>query len=196
MHYLASTELVERLKREGYDAWTISLWEEWVKRGCEFQSIVAEIRDAFSNVELGDGIGMIEADGYDNCATEDELKRLRAMDERKRWQNISSNDLNNYYCSFGFCDGKGGLFLLPAYLLCDLRDEYNFDFVLLKLVNRLADSRNDVPHWLQLIDRRQGIALCRLLEQLKLHPEYHSESEQFTLAIQAIESSMPATNAG
>ena len=188
--YQVTLEFVDRLQREGYDVWTISLWQNWLSRMADFQSAVAAIEKAFIAVKLGDGVGMLEANGRDDYADETELSRLRELDERNYWQHISSDELNQYYCSFGYCDAEGGRFLLPAYLLCDLRDEYQFGFAS-ELIYNLNRKRQPLPEYPHLLDFQQASALSELFTLLKCHPDFYSLRDRIDLAVQAIHESTP-----
>lgn len=192
--YNVTPSFVERLKSEGYDIWTISLWENWLSRMSDFKAIVKNIKIAFEDVMLGDGIGLLEANGLDDYADESRLVELRTLDERRRWQDISSDQLNQHYCSFGYCDAKGGLFLLPAYLLCELRDEYNFDFVG-ELIRGMNRKRAPLPPYLEALTSQQASVLCKLFELLKYHPEFYSLQDCIDIAIETIQSKVRSSSA-
>jgi hypothetical protein len=180
--YQVTPESVQRIRNEGYDVWTISLWERWLELAEEFQAAIKKFREAFENVSLGDGVGMREADGRDSYANKHELASLRELDRGSRWQGFSADDLNQYYCSFGHADSQGKVFLLPAYLLCDLNDKHQFGFTE-NLIDGLAKRRLSRPGWVNLLNCRQSPALCRLLELLKHYPDNHSRGEQIDMAI-------------
>ena len=192
--YQITTDFVERLKLDGYDVWTISLWENWLSRMPDFQAAVVAFEKAFAAVKLGDGVGMLEANGLDDYADEQELRRLRELDERNCWQKISSDELNQNYCSFGYCDAEGGRFLLPAYLLCDLRGEYNFGFAS-ELIYNLNRKHQQLPEYVRLLDLQQASALCELFALLKYHPDFYSQRDRIDLALKAIRESKLNENA-
>jgi len=184
--YQIDQSFVERLIRDGYDVWTIELWSKWRDVSHEFNLSLIEIAEAFADVELGDGIGMLEADGIDSCVEPDERISRRDRDERRRWQAITNAELNANYCSFGFCDAKGGLFLLPAYLLADLRDEHDFDFVG-RVVCSFTDKRNaTLPAWIDRLNARQGSALCSVFELLKCHPEFYARQDELSTVVRCL----------
>ena len=191
--YLTTAEDIERLKRDGYDVWTISCWEQWFEQSAEFFLLIDEFKSAFEDVELEDGIGMLEADAIDSHASYEERTHRREEDNRNRWQAITSEELNQNYCSFGYCDAKGGRFLLPAYLLCDLRDEYIVDFAP-RVIEMLASVRRPAPPWLSILDGRQAEALVGIIKILKLHPDYMSRHEQIDLAVTALNQQIAGDN--
>lgn len=74
--YQIDQSFVERLISDGYDVWTIELWSKWLGLSREFNSSLTAIAEAFSNVEVGDGIGMLEADGIDNYVGPEDLSLI------------------------------------------------------------------------------------------------------------------------
>ena len=52
----------------------------------------------------------------------------RNIDEKMDWANIPIEQLNRCYSSPSFFDAEGMRFHLPAFMICDLKNEYNFDF--------------------------------------------------------------------
>ena len=87
---------IERLKDEGYDVWTISQWERWLQLLPKMVDSVTRLRSAFRDAELGDGVGLFEANGLDDYASDAELARLRQLDERSSWESIDAKSLNQY----------------------------------------------------------------------------------------------------
>ena len=184
--YQIDQSFVERLICDGCDAWTIELWSKWLGLSREFNSSLAAIAEAFSNVKLGDGIGMLEADGIDNYVGPEDRASRRERDERRRWQSISSTELNANYCSFWFCDAKGGLFLLPAFLLADLRDEYDFNFVGSVVRSITVRRCTPLPAWIDKLNEKQRSALCNVFELLKFHPDFHSRQDKLSTVVARI----------
>jgi hypothetical protein len=88
------------------------------------QEIAALIKDAFSNVTLGDGIGLREAQGLDDYADEQTCASYRANDEKNDWSRIPVDDLNACYSSLSFFDAQGMRFHLPAFLIAALNGGY------------------------------------------------------------------------
>jgi hypothetical protein len=86
--------------------------------------LIENIRAAFKDVKLEDGIGLWEAQGLDNYAGQKEMETLRKRDERHDWSAIPFQDLQDCYSSLSFFDAKGMRFCLPQFLICDVyRDE-------------------------------------------------------------------------
>jgi hypothetical protein len=88
------------------------------------QLVAAEIRRAFRGVTLRDGVGLQQAQGLDDYAEPEELKRYRADDEKDDWQKIPSQELRRCGSSLSFFDADGMRFHLPAFLIAELREDY------------------------------------------------------------------------
>ncbi len=82
--------------------------------------LISLIEEAFENVELGDGIGLSEAQAIDDYMTEDIIKEARKNDETRVWRNLDAGMLDRYYSSPSFFDDKGMRFHIPAYMIADL----------------------------------------------------------------------------
>ena len=133
---------------------------------------------AFAGVNLGDGIGLLEADGIDDYAVEAELANRRSRDERADWRRISVEMLNECYTAPSFMDARGFIFHLPAFLLAELNDRFNHGFIY-----RLFDAnmlRND---WIRLLNVSQRDAIASVLALVRQHPDYRENSDEITVAI-------------
>jgi len=85
---------------------------------------VAElIRKAFHGVTLGDGVGLMEAQGLDAYAGPATLAEYRSQDEKDDWSAIPVSELNSCSSSLSFFDAEGMRFHLPAYLIADLEGQ-------------------------------------------------------------------------
>ncbi|MFB2564000.1 DUF6714 family protein [Rhizobium sp. IMFF44] len=89
----------------------------------------AAIRDAFAGVTLGDGIGLGEARALDDYASNEVRAAFRANDEKSDWTAIAAEILNKHPSSPSFFDAEGMRFHLPAYLIADLDNLYEHEFV-------------------------------------------------------------------
>ena len=194
--YQIDQSFVERLISDGCDVWTIELWSKWLGLSREFNSSLTAIAEAFSNLEVGEGIGMLEAYGIDIYVGPEDRSSRRERDERRRWQSISNAELNANYCSFWFCDAKGGLFLLPAYLLADLRGEYDFDFVGSVVRSITVRRHTPLPAWIDKLNEGQRSALCNVFELLKSHPDFHSRQDKLSTVVASISQSRRTESAG
>lgn len=176
-------EFIEQLKDEGYDLWTISLWENWLTVVPELPSAINQLRHAFRGVKLGDGIGLLEANGLDDYASESELARFRQLDERTNWENLKSEQLNKYYTAPFFFDPQGFHFHLPAFLIAELEGNYDYGFI-----ERIIEKQPPSESWIELLTPTQAAALMTILSLVIKHPDYQHASEKFDFAIQRLAS--------
>lgn len=84
-------------------------------------AVMEQIATAFAGVELGAGIGLIQADYNDCCESEDVSRGLAARDERHDWRKLTDAELDYCYVALSFTDAEGYRFLAPAFMCCDLR---------------------------------------------------------------------------
>lgn len=93
------------------------------------EALCAQIRAAFSDVRLGQGIGLREAQGLDDYADAATCAQHRAGDEKDDWQRLSVEALNACYSSLSFFDAPGMRFHLPAFLIAEIQGHYRQDLV-------------------------------------------------------------------
>ncbi len=117
---------IEEMLARGYDVSTIERAQEQSKRWHFAQAIAAQIREAFSGVSLGNGVGLRQAQGLDDYASAEKLAAYRATDEKLDWSSIPADALYECNSSLSFFDAEGMRFHLPAYLLADLEGSYKF----------------------------------------------------------------------
>jgi hypothetical protein len=98
------------------------------------------VRTAFQGVSLGQGVGLLQAQGLDDYADERTLAAYRAQDEQRDWSAISVDDLDQCSSSLCFLDDKGMRFHLPAYLVAELQSSLNRSDVLFHLVYADPDA--------------------------------------------------------
>ena len=92
------------------------------------EELCERIRTAFSGVELGDGIGLWEAQGIDDYDTPEICAELRLKDESKDWSRISDDVLQHCFSSPSFLDAEGFRFYMPAFMISEARGTYGFSF--------------------------------------------------------------------
>lgn len=80
----------------------------------------------FSEQTLGNGIGLREANAIDVYAMLAERLEMRRRDERTDWRSIDSDTLNECYAAPTYMDAEGFAFHLPAFLIAELNDDYDF----------------------------------------------------------------------
>jgi hypothetical protein len=111
---------IEEMRARGYEASTIRKAEEQSKRWHLAQEVAERIRNAFSGVTLGQGVGLRQAQGIDGYEEETAIADYRQSDEKENWSRIPPDALNECQSSLSFFDAEGMRFHLPAYLLADL----------------------------------------------------------------------------
>lgn len=89
------------------------------------EELVQEIKIAFKNVVLDDGVGLWEGQGIDDYADHKTMLELRKKDEtyRNNWDEIPYEDLNRCESSLSFFDAKGMRFHLPKFLIFETLEE-------------------------------------------------------------------------
>lgn len=172
-------EFIEQLKDDGYDLWTISLWEDWLQLLPGVAVAVQQVHNAFDDVQLGDGVGIYEANGRDDYAGDTELARLRELDERNDWRKLDTDLLNEYYSTPSFFDARGFVFHLPAFLLAELDDKHGFGFI-----DRIVEKLPPSGTWIDLLTSQQAGALITILSLVKLHPDNYNDVKKFDHAIE------------
>lgn len=93
------------------------------------EHVAALIREGFRGVVLGDGIGLLQAQGLDHYADFETLARYRAEDEKVDWSSIPVDQLNSCDSSLSFFDAAGMRFHLPAFLIAELDGTFHGDIV-------------------------------------------------------------------
>lgn len=96
------------------------------ERAADKNRLIEAITKAFDSVVLGNGVGLYQAQALDDYKTELEEQAARLKDEKNDWCLISAEELNKCNSSLSFFDAEGMRFHLPAYLIADLKGEYNF----------------------------------------------------------------------
>lgn len=171
---------INSLVIRGADENLLNRYRYWIQHVPELNELIPVIRTAFQGVTLGDGIGLLEANGRDDYASDKELAELRAKDERTDWQNIKIEQLNYYYVAPTYMDARGYYFHLPALLIADLQDQFNVGFVEDELVNSLQQPRE----WVGLLTAPQRFVIEKTLRLVAEHPEFTHQQERIDIAIQ------------
>ena len=84
------------------------------------ESVADQIRFAFKDVRLGDGIGLYEGEAFDGHNDREYIEKCRAKDERDSWQNLSEEVVWENEAALYFTDARGLHFLLPAFMVAAL----------------------------------------------------------------------------
>ena len=129
MKIYPSPDDIQQMRQNGYDLMTIAEAEESLCLWQEMKDIQTQIQDAFTDVVLGEGVGLWQAQGIDDYKSLAECLILRERDEKLDWSKISAKDLNMCNSSLSFFDAQGMHFHLPAFLIADLKDELVIDII-------------------------------------------------------------------
>lgn len=143
----------------------------------EIKRVAETVRRAFRGVTLGDGIGLRQAEGLDSYADSATLEVLRSSDEKRDWSRIPSNDLNTYCNSLSYFDAEGMRFHLPAYLLAELNDELEIEFVF----HLVCTGHDTLSHRFHLLDASQRDAVRAFLRLQLINADFQREMIQSTL---------------
>ncbi len=143
------------------------------------KNLISTINTAFENVTLGNGVGLSEADAIDSYQDLQTRAAYREKDEKLDWKKIPSSSLNEYNSSLSFFDAEGMRFHLPAFLLADLNEEYNFGMTF--ALTHLSDYRKSQFELLS-PDQRKAIKL--FLEYLLNDEAFDYEAPQIKSAIE------------
>lgn len=172
-----SPQEIEEMRVRGYDQSVIEEAVELSKRWLIKEKLKIQIREAFAGVTLGAGVGLYEAQGLDDYASEEKCAQYREKDEKIDWQVFSAEDLNQCYSSLSFFDAEGMRFHLPAYLIADLNDEYGFGMATtLTQYGILSDQ-------FSLLNTEQRAAVRAYLQFIENEPEYEFDREHIQRAL-------------
>jgi hypothetical protein len=148
---------IDQMRANGYDRSVIAEAEAWLATCRRADELIDLVRQAFADVKLEDGIGVRESDGIDDYDGPEELKRLRATDEKDDWQKIPTDLLNYCNAAPSFLDAKGMRFYTPAFVVSELNGEFNQDFI-----GRLIDGSYSATEFSKLLtnDQRDAMIEC------------------------------------
>ena len=140
--------------------------------------LITEISAAFKAVELDGGIGLSEANAIDEYKDEQFRKQCKLNDEKHQWNAIPFSLLNKYNCSLSYFDAKGMRFHLPAFMIADIKGEYEFGMAF--TLTHLSDySKSQFA----LLSQKQKEVVKLFLEYLLLQPDYEFEKTSIQNAI-------------
>ncbi|MEN4982381.1 DUF6714 family protein [Acinetobacter modestus] len=178
MKQYPSPDDIQEMRRRGYDPITIAEAEELLPRWQQLDLLRQKIESAFAGVTLQEGIGLYEAQGIDDYASQAQCLAYRAKDEKLDWHNISINDLNRCNSSPTFFDAQGMLFHLPAFLLASLNGDYLHDFTF-TLIHINADTETRFS----LLNAKQRAVVADYLQILLDEPDYTYHHKEIMSAL-------------
>ena len=169
MKYPSASD-VEEMKARGYDPSVIAEQNELAKRGQVLQELKIATIEAFAGVTLGNGVGLLQAQGMDDYADEKTCAAYRERDEKHDWRAIGLEGLNRYYSSLSFFDEEGMRFHLPAFLMAAMDGTFGFNLSYTLAHTAFASDRfalltpaqrQVVRGYLQFIEQEEEHALDR-----------------------------------
>ncbi|MCU4579481.1 hypothetical protein KTJ32_00490 [Acinetobacter gyllenbergii] len=169
---------IQEMRKKGYDPITIEAAEELLPRWQQLDELKQKISSAFNGVTLQEGIGLYEAQGMDDYASQAECLAYRAKDEKLNWHNISVDALNRCNSSLSFFDAQGMLFHLPAFLLASLNGDYLHD-----LTFTLTHEWHDTERKFSLFNTEQRAAVAGYLQILLDEPDYTYHQKEIMSAL-------------
>jgi hypothetical protein len=173
-----SQDDIQAMRANGYDPATIREEEARLRRFEQGMVIAEQIRAAFADVTLGDGVGMQESRGKDDYEDDETLVRYRSYDEKEDWERIPSSELNSGAGGLCFFDAEGMRFHLPAYLIADLRGEYHFGMTF--TLTHLTD--HSVTQF-ELLNESQRGAVRAFLLHIREDPDYEFDRDDIDRAL-------------
>ena len=177
---ITDDDVQELRKRTHGEEW-FEAHSQWGKRVPRLDPLIREITEAFEEVHLGDGIGLLEADGLDDYASDAERVELRLRDEKTDWQRIDPKMLNRYYVAPTYFDSRGFVFHLPAFLIAELNDQYRYNFI-----DRLINFSRSAGSWHDLLTKPQCAVIIKTLNLVSGHPHYSEQSASIEVAIEQL----------
>ena len=176
MKYPSASD-VEEMKARGYDPSVITEQIELAKRGQVLQELKIATIEAFAGVTLGNGVGLLQAQGMDDYADEKTCAAYRERDEKHDWRAIGLEGLNRYSSSLSFFDEEGMRFHLPAFLVAAIDGTYRFD-----LVYTLAHSAF-VPDQFAMLTPAQRAVVRGYLQFIEQEDEHALDREHIQAAL-------------
>ena len=169
---------IEEFLDQTRDSSFVDAYARWVQLTPQLDDVIQLITDAFSGVRLGDGTGLLEADGLDSYATAGECAELRSRDEKEDWRRIDVEILNRCYAAPTFLDARGFVFHLPAFLIAELNDQHGYGFI-----DRLIEHDRPPEGWCDLLTSEQRKAIIATLKLVAQHPDYVDRGDEIEVAI-------------
>lgn len=168
---------LEEMRARGYDPLTIEAARETYERGRVADQLITRILDAFNAVTLGNGVGLREAQGLDEYADEETCAAYRKSDEKEDWTRISVDELNQCNSSLSFFDPEGMRFHLPAFMIAELRGDYNFGMA-------FSLTQGDYTRYFSALHPTQRLIVREFLLFLQDDPNYQFDRVHIEKALQ------------
>ena len=169
---------IEEMRNSGYDRLTIADARAKLAMCERADELISQIAAAFAGVTLEDGIGLWESDGIDDYCGPEELRVLRAKDEKTDWSRIPADDLNYCNAAPSFLDARGLYFHAPAFMTAELRGDFKQDFI-----GRLIYDSFTAPEFRQLLTPAQRHVIIAYISFYGSIDHYGYHSDDISSAI-------------
>lgn len=163
MKYYSLTD-IEEMKANGYEKMTI---DDAVAIQEKADALINDIEKAFEDVKLEDGVGLREGQGLDGREDKKTLNKIRKIDEKDDWKSIPVKELNECHSSLSFFDAKGIRFHLPAFMIAQIRCEFDQEVVF--TLTNLSDYGTEQ---MEVLSREQKNVIIKVLEYLAVDNDY------------------------
>ncbi len=140
--------------------------------------IKEEIILAFQDVELGDGVGLWEAQAIDDYESKSEQSRARKKDEKTNWRKISGNDLFRCDSSLSFMDAEGMRFHVPAFIVGEIEGLTNT-----APIYHLSQCVINSPELFKAFNALQREAVAKYLEWCVWQEDFRYDSHHIKRAL-------------
>jgi hypothetical protein len=169
---------IEDVHQRGESPENIAMAEEYLRSVPRLERLADLVTTAFAGVTLEDGIGLREANGIDDYASDEKLRELRLLDEKTDWTRIPLELLRHCHAAPSFLDAKGMRFHMPAFLVAELRGEDLGGFI-----SRLIGHSFTAPEFVKLLSPEQRHAIIAVLSCLGSLKVYECELPNIARAI-------------
>ncbi len=112
---------IEEWKKRGFDSETIRNTEHRLALFKKGQKLIPAIENAFTDVTLGEGVGLMETFALDDYSDEETRVKVRDNDEMEEWRCLIGTSLQGIPTFF--FDAEGFRFHLPAFMCANLRGD-------------------------------------------------------------------------
>jgi len=133
----------------------------------EEKDLIEQIKSAFADVKLDDGVSLNVTEYYDSGGTVEAFREKAKFDERLNWAAIPDETLEQFTVTFSFTDLKGYRFYIPAYMIYNVRNRETSNSIITEFTIYALDidryQFRDSP-FVDFFTTSQLEAICSFLE--------------------------------
>lgn len=153
----------------------------------ERQAVIEQIRTAFREVRIEDGVTLHEAEAIDDYGTygsAEERKAARLKDPESRWQDVPDEKIEKMQV-FPFLDVKGTRFYIPAYMIWTLKNfERSTSVSVDATLHVFRRPGHESEIFSVLFNEEQSRAILRFLKFVAVHGEKYTDAKFLRKAIE------------